>query len=647
MKRILFAILSFFILPVVVFAGSAVSNVNFKIKQDYFNVHIEEDGDVKVQELIRYSGSLNGAYLNLAYGNVNTHYNEDDYSNNAIYNFDGYKDVKIYAKKLDKVSFDTFNHLDGFHEFHEVDYASPGDELVYTLNESLDEDSYKVFYPVHNDSVVFLYEYTLKKPVVIHDDVAELYWQIFDKDPVRDDQSDVSIRVYLPSSDTKDTFRMWTHDILSSNIYYIEDGNDLIGFEVHADEVEPEDLLDIRTIFNKDLITDQDGLDRFYGNGLEKIVEVEEDRAAQANAERERLRKIYDSCVNGSKILAIINAAAFIFLIFKYAVKPKTNFYAKYYREFIEDYPVEVVDYLYNKNVTSKALSAAIMNLVYNKVCHTEELIDEKGKSKKKEYKFILDIDKDENELSEADNKLVSFLFGTVGNGQEFTTKELKKYASSLSTGSKFQSNYTKWMNIVKKEGIKQNFFKGKSFGGILTAALTIVSIGFLMYGASHGVDSPFIFLPFVTSIVIIIFMAAVKAYNAKGALHIKKWDAFKNFLNDFGTFDVKELPEIALWERYLVYATVFGLAKKVLKSIEVKIKELGIDDTTFTTTYRNIYIYDSISHSFSTAVSEGRRQYAASRANAYSSSSSGGGFGGGGSFGGGFGGGGGGRGGF
>ena len=77
---------------------------------------------------------------------------------------------------------------------------------------------------------------------------------------------------------------------------------------------------------------------------------------------------------------------------------------------------------------------------------------------------------------------------------------------------------------------------------------------------------------------------------------------------------------------------------------MNVKIKEF--DDSiqsTYSDTFTQLYLYDSIRNSFSTAVADGKRAYAASRANAYSSSSSGGGFGGGFSSGGGFGGGGGG----
>ena len=239
------------------------------------------------------------------------------------------------------------------------------------------------------------------------------------------------------------------------------------------------------------------------------------------------------------------------------------------------------------------------------------------------------------------------FLFETVGKDGEFTTKQLKSYASSLSTGSKFNASYNRWMNKVKTEGNKQKFFKDKAKGYFISVGIFIISIIIAVLGGSYGVDYPLVYLQIFIAIALIIITASAKGYNEKGALHVKKWNAFKNFLKDFGTFDVKELPEIKLWERYLVYATIFGIADKVQKVMNVRIKELDEYESMSTTnTFTRLYLYDSINRSFTKAVSDGKRAYAASRANAYSSSSSGG-FGGGGSFGGGFGGGGGGRGGF
>ncbi len=128
-----------------------------------------------------------------------------------------------------------------------------------------------------------------------------------------------------------------------------------------------------------------------------------------------------------------------------------------------------------------------------------------------------------------------------------------------------------------------------------------------------------------------------------KGSEHYSRWKAFKNFLNDFGSFELKELPEIILWERYLVYATIFGLADKVEKSMNVYISELDLSQMNYD--YTPVFFYINISPminaSVNNAINSAYNRQAANYANTHSSSSSGGGFGGGFSSGGGFGGGG------
>ena len=646
MKKLLLFLLTFILLPLTSNAANAVSNVDYDIKQDYFLVNIREDGSADVKELIVYDGSFNGVLLNLGFSNPNLSYNSYNYENNAIYNFDDISNIKISAKKLNKVSFDTFNES-GFKSFYEEDYASKGDEYVYTLDRLSNEYNIKIYQATHNDSVAFLYEYTLDNIVVMHPDIAEFYWQIFSDQEDRDDIKDVRVRVYLPDSDVKDNFRIWTHDILSSNIKYIEKSGELVGFEASASEVESTDLFDVRSTFSKDLIKDDSNLDYFDGEGFSGILEVEKRRADEANEERARLKSIYNFFKRASQVLTGLVVLGFLIIKFIIVRKPKVDFEADYYREFIEDYNVEVIDYLFKKKLTPNALSAAIMNLVYMKKVEVEELEDSKKKllSDKKDYKFTL-VDK--SNLDESDTKLVEFLFDKVGDGKEFTTKKLKSYASSLSTGSTFTKSYTAWNNTVIKNGKQQGFFKSKAPAYLISIPLTILSFFMMTIGGSYGVDYFLVYITFFFALALLIYTGCVISYNEKGTLHFKKWTAFKNFLNDFGSFDVKELPEIKLWERYLVYATIFGIAKKVQKDMNVKIKELDEYGSSYTSnTFTHLYIYDSIRHSFDRAVSDGKKQYAAARANAYSSSSSGGGFGGGGSFGGGFGGGGGGRGGF
>ena len=640
MKKIFLFLFSFFIFPLLSFA---VSNVDYDVTNYYIKANILSNGDLKVKELIVLKGSFNGYERTINYRNSALNdYGDIDFEHSAIYNSDGIKDVKVSAKYLKNASYSDIDDTD-FESFEEVSSAYSGDKRKYTLFEGYDGNTYRMYYESNRNTVGFLIEYTLDNAVVMHNDVAELYWQIFTASPDNDEYDNLEVRVYLPGEDDDDTFRYWAHGPLSGEIHEINGVADYKGAVATIDTLEKDEDLDIRMTFDKSLITDSYELDHTNVDALDKILEVEEARAEEANRQRERLKKIYNFYKIGSKVITCLIAAAYLLIKFILLRKPRVDFEADYYREFIEDYNVEVIDYLFKKNLTPNALSAAIMNLIYRKKVIAEELVDPKAKkeSSKKDYTFTL---VDREDLNESDLKLVEFLFDRVGDGSTFTTKGLKKYASSLSTGSKFNNSYTTWSKSVINVGKKQSFFKSKSAAYAIAIPLLIISILFQFTGTGFGVNYPLLYFVALFGIILIVSTAKAKAYNEKGALHLKKWTAFRNFLKDFGDFEPKELPEVKLWERYLVYATIFGLAKKLQKDMNVKIKEF--DDSiqsTYSDTFTQLYLYDSIRNSFSTAVADGKRAYAASRANAYSSSSSGGGFGGGFSSGGGFGGGGGG----
>lgn len=51
-------------------------------------------------------------------------------------------------------------------------------------------------------------------------------------------------------------------------------------------------------------------------------------------------------------------------------------------------------------------------------------------------------------------------------------------------------------------------------------------------------------------------------------------WQAFGRFLDDFTTFEDKELPEFSVWREYMVYAVAMGKGKKVAKALALKYPE-------------------------------------------------------------------------
>ncbi len=53
-------------------------------------------------------------------------------------------------------------------------------------------------------------------------------------------------------------------------------------------------------------------------------------------------------------------------------------------------------------------------------------------------------------------------------------------------------------------------------------------------------------------------------------------WKGLKKYMEDFSMLDKREIPEIVIWEQFLVYATAFGIADKVIKQLKAVYKELG-----------------------------------------------------------------------
>ena len=124
------------------------------------------------------------------------------------------------------------------------------------------------------------------------------------------------------------------------------------------------------------------------------------------------------------------------------------------------------------------------------------------------------------------------------------------------------------------------------------------------------------------------IFKSVVYEVDPSMMDEAKQMAGLKQFFKEFGSIESKEAIEVKLWEYYLMYAQIFGVAKKVAKQF----KELYPDVITD-------YSYESVNFIYAISYS-GMSSASSARSRAESYSSGGGGFssggGGGGSFGGG-----------
>lgn len=609
------------------------SSINYDITNFLIDATIESNGDLSVQELIVLDGNFNGYVRELQYKNTKLDNYEPgniNYANSAIYNAEGIKNVILKTRNVTKeeINFDTFNK--DFKTLTKVVSEKNASNGNYIYRKDNNIHSYKMYQSADDESIAFLISYTIDKAVVIHNDIAELYWT-FIGNGFTDQINNLQIKVHTPFNSSENIY-FWFHGDLTGESNQIDNQTILAQMK----SLDQKSVIDARIVFPKELITSPERLRNSESDAFQDIWKIEEELIESANRKRELMRKV----VNFAKGLTIFYYIALIFLwIFiyiKYDKEYKSDFNSKYYREFTGNYNVEVIDYLMNKNIGPNAMSASIMNLIYKKNIKAEEL---KDNSSKKKYLFTL---LNNENVTNTEQILLDFLFEKVGKNNQFSTKDLEKYASSTRTCEKFSKSYTEWKNCVVKDAERECFYETNGIPVVLGILLLLVTILIFMVILYYHVN----FLPsyflFPVGLLFLIYTICIKKRTKKGNEDYLKWKSFKNFLKDFGSFKIKELPEIVLWEKYLVYATVFGLAETVGKSMNVKMSEFqdmeGIERLNGWDPL-NFYIYNSVNSSISHSISSSVN--ASAIANSRNSvSGGGGGFSGGAGFGGGGGGG-------
>lgn len=270
-------------------------------------------------------------------------------------------------------------------------------------------------------------------------------------------------------------------------------------------------------------------------------------------------------------------------------------------------------------------ISATILDLALKKYLSIEILDD-----KKDEVKIILASDKDKNSLSK-DEKIVYEMLEKVNENKEFTMKEFERY------GKKHSSSFTKQYNLIEPETKKEIINKGYYDEKLIheSSIFTGNGVGFVFL---FIISFIFMIACIIPSIICAIYCFKIaNRYNTltqKGVDEKEAWIGLKNFMNDFSMMDKREIPELVLWEKYLVYATAFGISDKVLKDLKVVYPQ--IEDTEFMRSNGYTYLYLMNRGNFSNNFIHSINNSVTSSYNYSSGSGSGGGFSGGGGFGGG-----------
>lgn len=413
-----------------------------------------------------------------------------------------------------------------------------------------------------NEERTFTISYTVENAVLVHQDVAELNYQfIGGESEVRTDRARVVLT--LPEGAAAEGLRAWGHGPLHGEVSI--EGPNRVVWDIEG--LPPRTFLEGRVAFPKQLVPQCTNLSG--KEGLPGILAQEEEWADRAN--RQRLLDRVNVWA-GFGILAA--AIVFYLLLRRKALNHPQAFRGDYYRELPGDYSPAEAGYFFRMGRTApEDITATMLDLARRGHLRLEEYQEEKGlvfKRSHTDYRAYPEEGRDQ--LAPHESALYNFIFKEVARqgGEGVAFSEIEGYAkrSRVSTAI----FYKRWGDEIKALVEKLGLFGPTIWSGIIIS-LALIVVGFILIMKEFMAITGFVII--FTGFLLLILMAMLKNLTPTGADHYAKWKAFKRFLLHFSELDRSTIPALEIWEHYLVYAVALGVAKQVMKQLEVVYPQL------------------------------------------------------------------------
>lgn len=469
------------------------------------------------------------------------------------------------------------------------------------------------------DTRIYEISYVVKDAIGKYNDYSELYWQFIGED-FEIDAEKITGKIILPeNASSKENIKVWGHTEGLNGEIYVTNENE-ISFQI--ENYNSGRYVEVRTLFPTNMITNANRTynEERYNQVVEEETKWVEEANARRKAEETREKIIFAIYIIVITLLCIL----FIFKAIKYGKKLKKLKKYKpeqeleYFRELPEKdvTPGEAIYILeepYNKFSIyfGKIFSASILNLKLKNYIDLRVEKNEKGKDKI----YIKRLKQEDEKLKSDESEILKFIYKAKPAKDEIEIKELEKYITSHSTSvEKLIKENEKLIETQLEKSDILNKTEKKEY---------------INYSVLSGLYFVFIFitlvLAFPLSIILLInailcykIMKRINVLTQKGIDNKEKWKGLKKYMEDFSLLNEKEIPAIQIWEKYLVYATVFGIAEKVLKQLKTvypNIDELDVS----TSAYMYFMYHSNFSSSFTNSINS-------SISSAYSSATGGGG---------------------
>jgi uncharacterized membrane protein YgcG len=462
----------------------------------------------------------------------------------------------------------------------DVTFGEPG--RPYTEGSGLTAGTYKVSkrvggtairwsFNAHDETRTFVLSYTANNAVRAHDDVAELYWQFIGDDwEVPTDKAEVHLR--LPAGAGE--LRAWGHGPLQGRV--TPGPGDTVTWDVT--EMRPGRMLEGRVLFD---LASVPGAERRTGRAmLAEIVAEEAGWAAEANRARQLARI--------DLILAIAAGPLGLLIVgrfwWRHGRHPKPDWSGPYFRELPGNYtPADLGLLLYRdvKKQLGPILSATVLDLGRRGHLELQPVVGQSRRSH--DLTIRKGTPPEADTLLPHERHLLTFLFGEVAEdvgdvtvsalGRWMRKHEMRTRLFVTELNSRLQTRREELGFWADKSG---RWFRRFLLIGSIILMWLLGSEPLLFYWSKYP----------LWPLAGIGALLSVFAYRRSqyGSDQKARWAGFKRFLLHFSRLDLAEVPAVVLWEHYLVFATVLGVAAKVLKQMKEVLPRLPEDQRFYDT---------------------------------------------------------------
>ena len=492
-----------------------------------------------------------------------------------------------------------------------------------------------------SDNRIYQISYKVEDAISKYSDYAELYWQFVGED-FEIDAKKITGTITLPSfAKAKEKIKVWGHtEDLNGEIYV----TDLNKIEFTVNNFNAGRYVEVRSLFPTEMISySQRGADKEI---LNDVIEEETKWANEANTRRTINKAVPIIIVTIFSVILIVLTIKMIKSLITRIKKTKTLKKIKpteniiYFREIPREdaTPAEALYIL--KNIKNNLLSTDIGKIFsatlldFNLKGILDFKVEKMTFGRENITITLLNKEKISNLNSLDETAIANFLLEAIekkGENNQITLKKLESYIRNNT--SKIITLEKKLDKAVKKElenkeirnekeakeyeKVSQSsslYILGTVFG-LMFIAPVVISISVFSLIAII----PFIILCIANIVSISMELNKINVYTGKGIDEAEKWKGLKKYMEEFSLMQEKEVPEIILWEKFLVYATAFGIADKVLKQLKIVYPDLENMIDSGNHTFMYLMVHTNFSQSFSSSLSS-------SMSSTYSSATGGGG---------------------